>query len=467
MRRMLVFLVAAGLSLVSTGPGFASPAAAVGVSAVHSSTKPPSAPRALKGTGLTDQGYPRRALKVSWRQPASAGSAKIRTYVVKLTARSGKRMSSRIVVPATKTSATFHGLKYGRSYRISVRAVSRAGRSPAAKLRYTLPKPAPAWVFAVDTKAKAIVRVPVAGGAVTKVAAQQTAWDVNLAGDVYVLDREAKTVTRYPANGSTPGNVGAGFTDPTDVQLDAAGNVYVVDGTRVIRTTRTGRAQRVVADPVFGAVFVAPDGTVSTASNEFDLSDGSTDTFGVTLLTYPAAGGPVVRRTLRIGIVYFVSDRGQLLGDGAGNLFLHFYGTGGGDFRWWSKLAPGGTTVSELYTRIANYAVAVDPRNRFSLLQTRKYCDSISEFEGACTPDLTVQNIRTYRADGTQTTTRVAPFTLQRTSTGGELVAADRQGRFFLAQSEGPTAGLFEYGPKGGARTRLASGTFLEPKRNN
>jgi hypothetical protein len=78
-----------------------------------------------------------------------------------------------------------------------------------------------------------------------------------------------------------------------------------------------------------------------------------------------------------------------------------------------------------------------------------------------------VRTILTYAADGKRTSAAVEPFSLQRTSTGGELLALDRQGRAFLAQAEGPTTGLYEYGPKGGAPALLASGTFLDPKRNS
>ena len=74
---------------------------------------------------------------------------------------------------------------------------------------------------------------------------------------------------------------------------------------------------------------------------------------------------------------------------------------------------------------------------------------------------------RSSEAVGTQTSTAVTPFQLQRTTTGARLLAVDRLGRYFLAQSEGPTTGLYEYGPKGGTPKLLAAGKFLEPKRNN
>jgi len=106
------------------------------------------------------------------------------------------------------------------------------------------------WVFVVDTATKSIVRIPVDGGRPTTVARKRTAWAVNTAGDVYVLDRKAKRLTRTPADGSPVRRLGSGFTDPTDVQLDAEGRVYVVDGSRVVRMSATGRGQRGVAQPV-------------------------------------------------------------------------------------------------------------------------------------------------------------------------------------------------------------------------
>src|SRR4051812_16473609 len=327
---------------------------------------------------------------------------------------------------------------------------------PSTPSQHVLTKRAPSWVFAVHRPTRSIIRVLVTGGPVTRVAATKTAWAVNSVGDVYVVDNKAKRVTRVPADGSTARSVGSGFTDPTDVQLDAAGRVYVVDGTRVVRLTAAGGAQKVVAAPVSSAVFVAPDGAVSTASGDFDVK----------VRTYPSDGRRVIERTIG-GQSYFVPGRGELLGDGAGNLFLHIYDTGGSGFRWWVRVPSGSSKGTPLYTRWAYYAVAVDSRSRFHLAQTADFCGEPDEATGTCAPDLSVHEILSYARDGKRTSRRIQPFTLERTNNGAGTLVVDGQGRMFVAQGDGPSTGLLMYGPRGGGPTHLASGAFSEPKRNS
>jgi hypothetical protein len=459
MRRFLVALMCVGLTMVG-GPV---PAEAAPAAVVASAARKPSAPRSVVADGLDGQGVPRHAIKVSWKRPVSAGSSRIRSYVVRVTPGSGKRSSTRVVVAASKRSATVRDLNPGRAYRITVRAVNKAGRGRVAAVRYTLPKHG-SWVFAVDTATSSVVRVPVTGGPRKTMAPSGTAWAVNAAGDVYVVDRAARTVTRAPVDGSKAAVVGSGFQDPSDVQLDAAGRVYVVDGTRVVRMSATGKDKRVVAQPVSPAVFVRADGAVSTTA-------GDAEDTPLQLLTYPAGGGAPAKRTLegqnQYGQFYDVPH--SLVGDSSGNLFLHWLSGGGSGFEWWFRVAAGSTNPTFLYTRDAYYAVAVDPNSRFFLAQTATFCDSIAIGEGACTPDEKVGEILRYAPDGTRTSVKITPFTYDQT--GGpdstSTLAADREGRLFVAQAFGPSAGLLVYGPTGGAPKVLASGTFRQAKRNS
>ncbi|MFL6025605.1 MAG: hypothetical protein ACJ72K_01640 [Friedmanniella sp.] len=319
------------------------------------------------------------------------------------------------------------------------------------------------WVFAVNTATRSIVRMPVDGGRATTVAPRRTAWAVNTAGDVYVVDRKAKRVTRTPADGSPVRRLGSGFTDPTDVQLDGKGRVYVVDGRRVVRMSPTGRRQRVVAQPVSPAVFVRADGAVSTTTGDGQDS-------ALTILTYPAGGGRPRTRTLTGQGEWgpFEPSRGNLLGDGAGNLFLHWVSTGASGFAWWFRVPAGGSTPALLYTREASYAVAVDPANRFYLAQTARFCDSISVNEGSCVPDPTVAEILRFEPDGSDRGIAITPFSYDPAGAhSAATLAADGTGHLFVAQSAGPSAGLLKYEPTGGDPVLLASGTFTEPKRNN
>lgn len=463
MRRMLFLLVCACLSLVSMPAAEAGNPPPPASAAARRLAAPPSAPRALVAQRVGNRGLPGRAMRVSWKPPASAGSSKVRAYALRLEPGRGRRHSGRVVVPATKTHQTFRHLKPGRTYRVEVRAVNKAGRSRAVSVRYRVPKWSPSWVFAVNTAQNSIVRVPVSGGPVRTVTPNKTAWAVNAAGDVYVADREAKTVTRTPAHGSAARSIGSGFADPTDIQLDAAGHVYVVDGSRVVRMSATGKGQTVVAKPVSPAVFVRADGTVSTTAGDGQDSP-------LQIVTYPPGGGPVVTRTLagqgEWGPYY--PYRGNLIGDGAGNLFLQWISTGGSGFEWWFRVPAGSYTPTPLYTRWAYYAVVVDPKSRFYLAQTATFCDSVPREPDPCVPDETVDEILRYAPDGTSTSIKIEPFTYDRVhSNPVSTLAADRKGRLFVAQSVGPSAGLLKYGPKGGAVTVLASGAFTEPKRNN
>jgi hypothetical protein len=462
-RRVLVVLVCVGLSLVGGPVAAEAVPVAAGVAGVAAAGQRPSAPRSVVADGLDGRGVPRRAIAVSWRRPASVGSSKIRSYVVRVEPGVGRRASSRVVVGASKRSVTVRDLTPGRGYRVTVRAVNRAGRGRAAVVRYTLPRHG-SWVFAVDTARSRVVRVPVVGGPARVVARSGTAWAVNAAGDVYVVDQAAKTVTRVPVNGSKPSRVGSGFRDPSDVQLDGAGRVYVVDGTRVVRMSATGKDQRVVAQPVSPAVFVRADGTVSTTAGDAEATP-------LQLVTFPAGGGTPVKRTLEGQNQYgeFYAYRQSLIGDSAGNLFLHWQTGGGSGFEYWFRVAAGSTAPTFLLTRDAYYAVAIDPNSRFYLAQTATFCDSISVSEGTCTPDETVSELLRYAPDGTSTTIKITPFSYDQTEGPAPVsaLAADRQGRVFVAQAFGPSAGLLTYGPTGGAPTVLASGTFKQAKRNN
>lgn len=462
MRRLLFLLVCAGMSLVGlpAGVAMAAPTDAPVVTKVTSSrSHVPSAPRRLAGepTGA-------RSVRVSWHRPAEAGSSPVRHYRVRVTLVPGHHRAHARTVSAGTRSTTFSRLKPGRTYRVSVRAVSHAGRGPAARIRYTVPQRAGSWVFAVDTATQSIVRVPVAGGPVTTVAPHRGAWTVDPAGDVYSVDVTAGTLTRTPADGSTPTVIARGLTEPGDVQLDAAGRVYVVGGTGVIRMTATGADPTVIVPAAEEQVFVAPDGTVSTVSSGDDLN--------LDVVTYPSGGGPVVRRTVDIGSYYY-GGPGSLLGDDAGTLFVHAISTGGGGDEYWYRLASGSSTRTSLTTRQAYVAAAVDPNGAFHLIQTVGYCDweTMSDPESHCTPDPPDQSVDetlNYALDGTRTSTPLDPFTFDRIHRAGiHVLAVDGQGRTFVAQPVGPSKGILEYAATGGTATVLATGSYEDPKRNN
>ncbi len=343
-----------------------------------------------------------------------------------------------------------------------MRAVNKAGRSPAASADYLAARTTHAWVFATDTRAHAVVRVRVHGGRLRTVTPSGTAWAVNSQGDVYVVDRDAHTVSRTKASGTHARTrvIATGLTNLSAVQLDAAGQVYVVAGTQVIRMSAAGARPTVVADPESGSVFVQRDGTVVSTA-------GDNESTPLQIVSYPPGGGTPAVRTLPSQNTGPYSPS-SVIGDRAGNLYLHWISNGGGDFNFWYRLAAGSSTRTPLFTRWANYAFTVGGDGRPYLAQTEAYCDTIAIAEGVCTPDHTVNEILRYAADGTPTAVLIQPFENDQWDLSpGHALAADRAGRLFVAQASGPSAGLREYPATGGEATVLAAGTFTDVARNN
>ncbi len=401
-------------------------------------------------------------MRVSWRAPVLSGPARVTSYAVRITPGSGLRHGGRVTVPAGRLHTSFGHLSPGRSYHVTVRAVSAAGRSPHASVDYLAARKASAWVFATNTTTAAVVRVWLRGSRVTTIAPSRTAWAVNTQGDVYVIDREAQTVSRTKARGRSTIVIASGLAELKDIQLDAAGQVYVLAGTRVVRMSATGARRRVVAERASYSVFVRPDGTVLTTA-------GDADTTPLQILSYPPGGGAPTVRTLpgQNGGAYYAYRRG-LVADSAGNVFVHWVSEGGSDFEWWYRVAAGSTTRTRLYTRMANFAFALGAGGRSYLAQTTTYCDIMAILDGVCTPDQRVYSILRYAADGTPTRIPVEPFVYDQWGLyAGSALAVDRAGRLFVAQASGPSAGLREYAPTGGAAKVLAAGAFTDVVRNN
>jgi DNA-binding beta-propeller fold protein YncE len=59
-------------------------------------------------------------------------------------------------------------------------------------------------------------------------------WDT--AGDVYIADYNNNRVVKLPAGSNTQVELPfTGLSNPIGVAVDAAGNVYVIDGDRVLK----------------------------------------------------------------------------------------------------------------------------------------------------------------------------------------------------------------------------------------
>jgi hypothetical protein len=454
-RRVVFLLLCTSVSLVGLAP--VSAAEPVRITKKLIPQLAPGAPRSL----VSKPAQGGRAVRVSWKPPASSGSASVASYRVAITPGSGLRHSGRVTVAARTTHTSFGNLAPGRSYHVTVRTLSAAGLGPSASADYLAARKAPAWVFATNTTTGSVARVWVRGTRVMTIAPSGTAWAVNTEGDVYVIDREARTVSRTTARGQHTSVIASGLAGLSDVQLDAAGQVYVLAGRQVVRMSATGARRRVVANPASGSVLVRSDGRVITTA-------GDAETTPLQIVSYPPGGGaPSVRTLPGLGSAYPAYRRG-LMADSAGNLFLYWVSNGGGDFEWWFRVAAGSTTETPHYTRMAHYALAVGTGGRSYLAQTGSYCDTIAMAEGVCTPDLTVRTISRYAADGTRTSIPIQPFVYDQWGLDdGSALAVDRAGRLFVAQASGPSAGLRAYAATGGAATVLAAGTFADVVRNN
>jgi hypothetical protein len=108
-------------AFTSNGAGSASPPGVAGVL-----LNPASAPRSLKVEAAGS------AARVSWQAPARSGGGRLLTYTVRV----GDEVCS-----TRKTQCTVAGLALGRSYSVSVVAVTTGGRSLPARLTVTTQAP--------------------------------------------------------------------------------------------------------------------------------------------------------------------------------------------------------------------------------------------------------------------------------------------------------------------------------------
>ena len=394
---------------------------------------------------------------VSWNAPSSSGSAKVLGYKVSTKAEN-RRFPTLALAPANARSKVIKNLTAGITYTISVVAFSSAGLSPAATVKFTVPAPTTPFLFAFDTAAKAIVKIPTAGGPAVVVAGgfgNPIRYAVDKPGNAYILDTVTQKVVKVPADGKPTVALKSGLTAATDLQLDAAGRVYVLAGPRVIRLAATGTAEKVIGSAAGGfsaeAMFVAADGTVSLLTKQ---------DFEVNLLTFPPSGAAVTRS---IGATYEGSYYLGMIGDQAGNLYLHIGAGGGSGYIGWNKLPAGSSTQVNATTDLTEYAATMGPANLFFLFPSVKWCAGMSEYYpdqngNYCVPDRSVPKVLEIAPNGTTTSVAIDDFTLD--GLGGVVV--DSAGNIYAAQS----TQIVRYPPTGGAPVVLAAGTFTLPATN-
>ena len=93
---------------------------------------------------------------------------------------------------------------------------------------------------------------------------------IDAAGNVYVADYGNKLVKKIPAGNGTPVSIGSGFNDPYGVAVDAAGDVYVTDyGASALYKIPAGNGTPVA----IGSGFSHPTGVAIDAAGDLYIAD--------------------------------------------------------------------------------------------------------------------------------------------------------------------------------------------------
>jgi Fibronectin type III domain len=427
MKRFLLFVMLAAFSTV----GLVTPASAA-------SRQPPSAPRDV----LVAQVGPAGSVQLSWKAPQRLGGAAVKGYRITWV-QQPKASPERVRLGSAKARSTvLTGLKPGGSYLAKVAAYSRFGQGPWSKVSFTVAASATHTdqLFAVDTEADTLVRLPLAGGTESTVLTGVTdATDLatDPAGNAYLANNGS--VTKVPVDGSAPITVGPGF----QVETDQVGNAYLLSSGGIAKVTPAGQTTTTPGTGG-GVLAVSRDGIVKTVG-----AAGET----VYITTYPTGGGTPDVQT--------VSVDGRMraaLDDDRGNVYVNETAVGGSDSTFWELIQPGATSASDVSGRPAEYGVAAGPDGQFYLASSTSFCFAHSEDFGTCTPDRNVTEIQRFPVGGG--TPVSVPITGLQTSRYTTMpLAVDANGAIFAAPA-GSTPGIVRYPATGGAPTRLTDGQY-------
>lgn len=436
MKRLFVFLCSVVLCLAWAAPAQA---------AAPAWPKPTAPTAAAVVVGKT----PSEAT-LTWSSPTSAGSKKVYGYSIVRDGGDKHLTFWQNAAPSPKTSYSysFVNLKPATTYTFALKAWSDAGSSVAANVSYTTPGvTASATIYAVS--GSSLVSVPAAGGTPKTVVPSGNFTDLSTdgKGSVFWADPTAHTVYKLAAGSSTPAKVASGLAGPRAIAVDAAGTVYIADGSNLIKVTASGTKSTLyqAASDLIN-VTVTPSGIVSAPFGAF--VNGTNET----VVTVTAAGA-VSTRELQCEMVGYCAD---VLAAPDNALLLHVYATGGSGYSGYQWLAPNGVDPADIGDRLAYYAVGVDAAGTFLVAETAEFCTSPGENTGSCRPNLAVTDILTINADGSHgPTVPVSGFTL--VPSGSDLVI-DAAGTIYANAAEG----LVRIAPTGGAAAVVASGNYAD-----
>lgn len=397
----------------------------------------PAAPTGVAATGTAT------SVTLSWS--GARNSAPVTSYAVSLSPSKGQLFRGVHLKAATARSTTYSNLTAGTTYSLSIVAAGRWGRSKPTIVTYTpQAAPAPQMVFALDSSSD-LVRVPATGGTPVTVVDGVSAYTVDALGTAYAATLDG--VVEVAADGTTTTLV-EGETDATALELDGDGNLFLLEGTDVIRVAASTHAVSTVASEP-----VAPLAFSVTAAGAVSLFEATRTAH--TVVTYPAGGGAATRTVLNDS-TYYSPISGTF--DSEGNLFYTAIATGASGSVSFSRAAAGHSETTTLGGPYGRFGVGHSDDTYY--LQSATWCTSYGLGTGTCVPDYTVASIKVTSDAGVTTSVPVTGLSLGLADTRpfgvGTSVTSDSDGRIFV----GGATGITSYAKSGGAPTTLAEGSF-------
>lgn len=386
---------------------------------------PVGAPQNVTATATAD------TATVTWTAPATH----LLGYRVSWSTGTTAPQSTRV----TTTTATISGLAPDTTYTISVAAYDRAGRlgrSATATVRTAGPAHV-ASAYALDIATGSIVSVPLTGGPPTVVAPDMAKAAELIATSRGLIVRRGREVLLV--SGSTTTALYTSAAAISDVDVDAAGNVYALTSDGIVRVAADG-STTTLSQPAT-AMAVSPSGVVYAGTQ---VSSGSSYSF-------TQLGG--ASRTVTTG-----GYLREMAADDAGNLFLRVDATGGSGFGAWYALSATGTTTTKLYTHMAEYLANDNVSAGMPIGETVSICFANSEDRGTCTVDRSVPTIITWSGTGAQVSSVSVSGLVRRRHAVAPLAVA--QDGTIVAATTSATPALVTYPAAGGEPIVLATGTF-------